>query len=294
MWALSDQGGGEFQRRGSFCESSQALLPRHWNLSSVVQVMPLSRRQAGKQPCLWQAPEVYRIHRSKSAPCLGSWCSSCSAQLLQLKRRSRSVPRFHCHPMEERNQCTHFPPLHKSVCAWLHGDFPSLLLGATVPCPLPPPKGTLSPTQLVAMCFINEHHGRPGLAACTPCCLHPRSQGPGMALVRQAGPAGPGDRAGQGFVALCWQLSHHIAPHTGLGRDTSRSVRGMWQRAWEVAGTTPGLLFWWVYFGFWGFWAELFISQVRGTCCLEDCPSSGSEHSSSRLDVLLVSECEWR
>lgn len=29
--------------------------------------------------------------------------------LLRLKPRGCSVPRFHCHPMEERNQCTHFP-----------------------------------------------------------------------------------------------------------------------------------------------------------------------------------------
>lgn len=172
------------------------------------------------------------------------------------------------------------------TCACLHGDFPALLLTATVPCPLPPPKGTLSPAQLVAVCFINEHHGLPGLCASTPCCLPPLSQSPGMALVRQAGPAGPGEAGvGQGFVALCWQLSHHLTPHTGQGRDTSRNVWGTRQRTWETAGTTPGLLFW-------GFWAGLFISQVR-TCCSEDCPSSGSEYSSLRLDVLLVSECEW-
>lgn len=90
------------------------------------------------------------------------------------------------------------------TCAWLHGDFPSLPLTATVLCPLPPPKGTLSPAQLVAVCFLNEHHGLPGLSASTPCCLPPVSQSPGMALVRQAAPAGPGEAGvGQGFVALC-------------------------------------------------------------------------------------------
>lgn len=134
------------------------------------------------------------------------------------------MPRFHCHPMEERNQCTHFSPLHKSVCAWLHGDFPSLLLTATVPCPLPPPKGTLSPTQLISMCFTNEQHGLPGLAACTPCCLHPQS--PGMALVRQAGPAGPGDRGRAGFCgAVLTAEPPHCSTH-GAGQGHLEGCEG--------------------------------------------------------------------
>lgn len=79
------EGEGEFQSRGSF--------HRHWNpRRRVVQVMPLSRREAGKQPHQWHAPKVYRIHRSKSAPWLGSCCSSCSAPLLQLKLLCAQVP----------------------------------------------------------------------------------------------------------------------------------------------------------------------------------------------------------
>lgn len=35
------------------------------------------------------------------------------------------------------------------ACAWLRGDFSSLPLTATVPCPSPLPRGTLSPTRLV-------------------------------------------------------------------------------------------------------------------------------------------------
>lgn len=46
-----------------------------------------------------------------------------------------------------------------------------------------------------------------------------------MALVRQAGPAGP-EEAGVGAAFRGTVLSHHLAPHMGQGRDTSRGYVG--------------------------------------------------------------------
>lgn len=288
MWALSDRGGGKFQSRGSFCENSQALLPRHWNLRSVVQVMPLCRLEEGRQGSspVGGRPQkrIGSIDQSQHL----DWEADAAPPALPSRswNRGAALCPGSIATLWKKETSAHIFLWTNQTCAWLHRDFPSLPLTATVLCPLPPPKGMLSPAQLLAVCFINEHHGLPGLSASTPCCLPPVSQSPGMALVRQAGPAGP-EEAGVGAAFRGTVLSHHLAPHMGQGRDTSRGVWGTWQRTWEAAGTTPGLLFW-------GFWAELFISQVRATCCSGDCPSSGSKHSSSRLDTLLVSDCEWR
>lgn len=67
------------------------------------------------------------------------------------------------------------------------------------------------------MCFINEYHKLPVLS-CR--CLSPISQCPGIALVRQAAPAGPrGGRVRSGFRGIATarqQLSHRFTLRSSL------------------------------------------------------------------------------
>lgn len=82
-----------------------------------MQVMPLAAAggggQGGGREAVSQVagPESKRIGFIDQSQHL-EWEANAVPPELSLRRlrlRSCFVPRFHCHPMEERNQCTHFP-----------------------------------------------------------------------------------------------------------------------------------------------------------------------------------------
>lgn len=194
-----------------------------------------------------------------------------------------SVPRFHCHPMEERNQCTHFPfwQIKHVLCfAGIFLFFASRWTSATAPCPLHCQKGMPScqpRAQLMLMGFINEYHKLPVLFCLCTLPSVSRSPEPRNCTGQTRSTCWPAGRKGK--VRISWYCCRVLTAEPPLRctkQFVSRSARGVCglymagdvQRTWEAAGTRSGLLFW-------GFWAGLFISQASATCCSGDCSSPG-------------------
>lgn len=167
------------------------------------------------------------------------------------------------------------------LASWGFSIFASCWTPATVPCPLQRQKVMQScqtHAQLMLMCCINEYHKLPVLFCLCTLLSFAHFPAPSNCSGQTGSIRWPSGRKGE--VRILWCCCSVLAAEPPLHFAEQflfrKSVRGACdlyiavdvQRTWEAAGTRSGLLFW-------GFWGELFISQVSATCCLGDCSSAG-------------------